>query len=266
MLAVFGAVREELGTAGRRPALDEHDELVTTETGDRVAFAQRAQQSSGHRLEQLVARLVAEGVVHLLEAVEIHEQRRGLGAVAPGAGQHLLDPVEDERAVRQAGERVVQRLMADSFEQARVANCDGRLARDAAQPPRELRIVEHAFRPVEDVADHEPDPLVVHDDGDRRDRGRAQLADEQREHVQVFGVLAVPDGDGGVAGARSRDGDLQRAQMHVVGGRVAARRDDPSAGRTGFEQRDRGAVTADDGRERAGDVGSHVVGRDEARE
>ena len=97
-------------------------------------------------------------------------------AAAAGAGEHLLDAVEDERAVREAGERVVQRLVADALEQARVADRDRRLARDAAQPARELGVVDHALGPVDDVADDEADALVVDDDRDRRDRGRAELA------------------------------------------------------------------------------------------
>ena len=217
---------DELGAAVRRRALDEDDELVTAEPGDRVAFAQGGEQAGRDRLQELVARFVAERVVDLLEAVEVEEQHGGLGAGAAGAGLHLLDAVEDERAVRQAGERVVQRLVADAFEQAGVADRDRRLARDAAQATGELGVVDHALRAFDDVTDDEADALVVHDDRDGCDRGRAELVHQHRQHVQVRGALAVPDGDGGVAGARAGNGNFHRTQTHFVARGVADGRDD----------------------------------------
>jgi len=49
--------------------------------------------------------MVAEGVVDLLEAVEVHEHDGGQVLVAPGPGRpHLSDPLEEERAIGQAGE------------------------------------------------------------------------------------------------------------------------------------------------------------------
>ena len=115
-----------------------------------------------------------ERVVDLLEAVEVDEQRRALGAAPAGPGEHLLDAVEDERAVREPGERVVQRLVADALEQARVADRDRRLAGDAPQPIRDVGVVGQALGPVDDVADHEADRLAVDDDRDRRDRRRCR--------------------------------------------------------------------------------------------
>ena len=120
-------------------------------------LAQRRRQARRDRLQQPVAGLVTERVVHLLEAVEVDEQRRALGVAAAGPGEHLLDPVEDQRAVGQAGERVVQRLVPDALEQAGVANRDRRLAREAAQTVRQLRVVAQALGPVHDVADDQAD-------------------------------------------------------------------------------------------------------------
>ncbi len=108
-------------------------------------------------MQQLVAGLVAERVVDLLEAVEVDEQRRALGAAPAGAREHLLDPVEDQRPVGQTGERVVQRLVPDALEQPGVADRDRRLARETAQPARELGVVAQALGPVDDVADDEAD-------------------------------------------------------------------------------------------------------------
>ena len=93
-------------------ALDEHDELVAAEAPDRVALAQHAADPRRDAAQQLVADGMAEGVVDALEAVEVHEHRRRLGAAAAGVDEHLLGAVHDQRAVREPRERVVQRLVA----------------------------------------------------------------------------------------------------------------------------------------------------------
>jgi hypothetical protein len=57
---------------------------------------------------------VSERVVDVLEAVHVHVQRRRQGAGgARDARQHLLGAVEYQRAVGQAGERIVQRLVGE---------------------------------------------------------------------------------------------------------------------------------------------------------
>ena len=62
-------------------------------------------------LQQAVAGVVAERVVDLLEVVEV-DQHHGRGDVrAAAGGDRLLDAVAEERAVGQAGQRVVQRLV-----------------------------------------------------------------------------------------------------------------------------------------------------------
>jgi hypothetical protein len=51
---------------------------------------------------------MAEGVVGVLEVVEVHEEGGHRVAVAARPHQHLVGPVEDELAVGQAGQRIVQ--------------------------------------------------------------------------------------------------------------------------------------------------------------
>ena len=67
-------------------------------------------QPVGDRHEQAVADVVAERVVHELEAVDVEEQHRDVPAVGRRVEQRLLEPLEELPAVRQAGERVVVRL------------------------------------------------------------------------------------------------------------------------------------------------------------
>ena len=55
--------------------------------------------------------MVAERIVDLLEAIEIHHQDRDAPAVALRRPDRLLNPVVEERAVRELRERVVLRLV-----------------------------------------------------------------------------------------------------------------------------------------------------------
>ena len=83
-------------------------ELVATEPGQRVAGADRCGDPLGDGAQQLVADWVAQGVVDVLEAVEIEQQDRDHAAFAAGTGQLLAEPIVQQGAVRQAGEQVVQ--------------------------------------------------------------------------------------------------------------------------------------------------------------
>ena len=57
--------------------------------------------------EQLVAGVVAEAVVDVLEPVEVEEQHRDAGAVALGPGERVGEELDEQAAVRQPGEQVV---------------------------------------------------------------------------------------------------------------------------------------------------------------
>ena len=62
--------------------------------------------------QELVAGPVAQAVVDQLEAVEVEEHHhRGWSVVAEAAGDGVAQAVDQQQAVGQAGERVVQGLM-----------------------------------------------------------------------------------------------------------------------------------------------------------
>ncbi len=104
-------VRDRARVRGAREVAQQHAELVAAEARDRVRLLERGAQAHRHLLEQPVAGVVAERVVDLLEVVEVDQHHRG-GAIPAAAGaDHLLDAVAEQRAVRQAGERVVERLV-----------------------------------------------------------------------------------------------------------------------------------------------------------
>ena len=80
----------------------EHGELVAAEPGDHVAGAQRALDPLRDDLEQPVADLVAEGVVDLLEPVEVEEEQRERLAAAGALLEGAVEGPEQELAVRAA--------------------------------------------------------------------------------------------------------------------------------------------------------------------
>ena len=91
----------------------QHDaELVAAEPGDGVLGAEPLGDPSTDLLEELVARLVPERVVDLLEAVEVEQQRGRDRSVAQRLPRDLVEPVGEKRAVGEVGEDVVQRLVA----------------------------------------------------------------------------------------------------------------------------------------------------------
>ena len=104
------AARDRLGT-NAVGVLQQERELVAAQPARGVLGAQDAGEALGDEAQQLVTGGMAERVVDVLEVVEIHEQGRDpAGAVAPD--QRVREPIDEQDAVRQAGQRVVQRLVA----------------------------------------------------------------------------------------------------------------------------------------------------------
>ena len=89
----------------------DHREFVAAEAGHQIVAAQRMRQPQRDVADQLVADVMAERVVDVLEVVEVDvEHGRRRGAVA-----HLVDhrfqPFAEEDAVGQAAQRVVHGQM-----------------------------------------------------------------------------------------------------------------------------------------------------------
>ena len=84
-------------------------ELVAAQPGRRVLGSHAPEQALRGRAQQLVARRVAERVVHVLEAVEVDQDHRHRVAPRQGPAQ----PVEQQHAVGQAGQRVVVGLVRE---------------------------------------------------------------------------------------------------------------------------------------------------------
>jgi hypothetical protein len=68
--------------------------------------AHRAPQPLGHLAQQHVAQVVAHRVVEQLEVVEVEVEQGAVLARAPAARQHVFQLLDQEAAVRQAGQVV----------------------------------------------------------------------------------------------------------------------------------------------------------------
>ena len=86
-------------------------ELVATEARDALRVAEDALQPRPDPLKQEVAVVVAERVVDVLEAVEVHQHHGARVAAAAGAVQGRLHEAGEHRAVREAGQPVGERLL-----------------------------------------------------------------------------------------------------------------------------------------------------------
>lgn len=96
-------------------------ELVATQACHRVAGAHRSQQACSDTLQQGVAGVMAEAVVHRLELVEIDEcDGQLVRGGAADAFEGMFDAVEEQQAVGKAGQGVVQRLVAQLRGQPRL--------------------------------------------------------------------------------------------------------------------------------------------------
>ena len=88
--------------------LAQEHELVSGDPGQGVARPDQPREPVGDGEQQLVADVMAVGVVDLLEPVEVGEEDRGVGVRALGAQGGVLEPLLQQQPVRQSGQRVVQ--------------------------------------------------------------------------------------------------------------------------------------------------------------
>ena len=226
------ATRLGLASAARSPASTTNSS--PPRRPERVDLADDALQSRGDGLQQFVADGVAERVVDRLEVVEVDEQRRDGGLLARGPGEHLLDAVDDQRAVRQVGERIVRRHERELLfargellvgplalalerlahpQQAELQRQLEHLLRLCEQPggrPQALGLLAHHLE--EDVAppEHAPRHLLQ--------RGRAvrsELAEDERSLTRgVVGHLERVARDPAGDGDRGVDADALEALLH----------------------------------------------------
>ena len=111
-------VRDAHGFGLAVGVLQQDGELVASEAGHRVRVAHGAFQAVAHVDERGVARLPSVDDVDRAEVVEVEEEDGHRAAVPAGRHQGVLQAVEEEGAIGEARQRVVERVVPELLLQA----------------------------------------------------------------------------------------------------------------------------------------------------
>ena len=135
---------DHLGAQAAPVVLEQHGEFVAAEARRGVRRARALRQAGGDGAQQVVAGGVADAVVDRLEAVEVDEEHAEVG-LAPGRHvERVLQAVQEERAVGQPGEGVVEGLL-HRLHRARIAEGEARVLGEGVEHA-ELGVVEGGAR------------------------------------------------------------------------------------------------------------------------
>ena len=211
--------REQVLQRGRvdQVGLAQQGEDVAADARQRQARVEALAQAAGHRDEQRVAELVAERIVGFGKLVDVDEAQRG---VDPRL-QAFADEFDETGAVRQGGQRVVERGALQVRHQRHVVEADGDAARE--------HVDEAAPQLIEGPREAQPGAEV----------GVGLAAEVQGDVVVAVQVAPLGQrlGDGGARAGRVR---RQVAVAHVGRGRAAAGQHLPRplrrTGRAGAQQ------------------------------
>ena len=126
-------------------ALDQDRELVAAEPRARVLGPDARADPLGNHDQEIVSSRVAKAVVDGLEVVEVDEEHREEVASTCPTLDRMRDPLGEERAVREPGERVVEGLMRELILQGAALGHVSRGEDDAADVLVSEQVVEDAF-------------------------------------------------------------------------------------------------------------------------
>ncbi len=90
---------------------------------DGIGLANTANQAFRGGLKKLVAGRMSQGIIDMLEAIQVQEQHRDLVPVTGGERDRLADPVAEQQPVGQAGEEIMLGRMKD-FQRHRPGGAD----------------------------------------------------------------------------------------------------------------------------------------------
>ena len=140
--------------------VDEHDgELVTTDADEQIGVSQRGHEPGAEQLQELVAGRVPEGVVDLLEMVEVDEQERQMAF-----GRRRIVAVSKE--------------VVENTEQVAAVAEPGQVVGDGLAVPLEAQLLKPSYRQDESDSDGEQRRGC---EPDRDPADRSQRADEQHQ-------------------------------------------------------------------------------------
>ena len=182
---------------GCRRVHEQDGELVAAVARDGIRDPDRARETLGDHAQELVAPVVAERIVDLLEPVEIQEQDRVLLAGPRARQERMGDAVAEQRPVRQGGQSVVQALVLDQAPGRHAHR--GRSQHEASVDRRPQHRLLLGGRVVEDRRRVE-DPqhrVVQHHEGDRDQERQPALVegDHPDHHEEVEVHLDVAAGE-----------------------------------------------------------------------
>ena len=93
-------------------AFDENRELIAAEPRDRVGSPHTVAEPLTDRDQKLIAGGMAEGIVDVLEVIDVEQKHReGLAACALRRVERVRHTIEEQRAVRKSGQRIVKRIV-----------------------------------------------------------------------------------------------------------------------------------------------------------
>ena len=204
--------RDAVLRAGRRGEQDR--ELVAAEARHQILGPRLLAQALGDALEQEVAVMVAERVVDLLEPVQVHHQHADLALAGGRLLQRGGEARVQVRAVGQAGERVVRRLV---LVEHRLTAAE--LDRDERDPQqrdqRQVVVRDHEHRGHECEqhrgGHHLEDEVGAH---------RGERADAAGERGRRARQRDVDEEERRGRGAHGRDGGDLEVLEAAVGGRA----------------------------------------------
>ena len=192
------AAGDNLNVANPRDVLDQDSKLVAAQTGRGVLRAQRAAQTPGKLHQQLIASGMPQGVVDVLESVQVEkEDGAALGPPPRSAGQRQAHPVNEECAIGQSSERVVHGIVLQ-FGLNQLAVADVAVAEDEAdicsvdQQRRRQQGHIHQFAVL--VHAHRLEgcrPLLVHSLFQQRLLVQACLGHNQLAQIAATGLLGA---------------------------------------------------------------------------
>src|SRR6266700_5339233 len=132
-----------------------HREVIGTHARHAVRVLGQLQQPPGHLLEERVAYLSTERIVDGFEPLDVDDDERELLLLAARRAYVLRQPFEEQRAVGEAGKRIVVSQKSDLFFVFDMLEREGDIARELGQQLHFFAVEESKLARIQDKnADH----------------------------------------------------------------------------------------------------------------
>ena len=85
----------------------EHRKLITAKAIQRLGGFAEKREATGQILQQLIASIMAKGIVHILKAVEVEKHHHGASLIGTHLVDDLLQPLPERETVGHTGQRIM---------------------------------------------------------------------------------------------------------------------------------------------------------------